>query len=165
MQVGRHLHEGDLVLAYLHEGQDRPTLALLEAAHDRGAKVMVIGGLGAKRAARKHAKLVLTLPTRGIKTVCEASFVATRILARVSRATCRDGGLAEEARLIQVTCELCGERVFFEEQSRGKQERCPSAKRTWPSRASRAAGPRRRWSSSGRRRRRATGGPSRPSWR
>lgn len=125
LQVGRHLHEGDLVLAYLHEGQDRPTLALLEAAHDRGAKVMVIGGLGAKRAARKHAKLVLTLPTRGIKTVCEASFVATRILARVSRATCRDGGLAEEARLIQVTCELCGERVFFEEQSRGKQERCP----------------------------------------
>jgi len=124
-QVGRHLHAGDVLLAYLHEGQDRATLAVLEAARAREALVVVIGGLGAKRAARKTSKLVLTLPSRGIKTVCEASFVATRILARVSRAECRIGGLADEARLIQVCCEVCAERVFFEEPSRGKRERCP----------------------------------------
>lgn len=123
-QAGRHLHRGDVLLAFLQAGTDRATLRVLDAVRERGAKAVVVTGLGGKAAARKRSKLVLALPTRGVKTICESAFVCARLLARISRTACRDQGLAEDAGLVQVTCEMCNERVFFEARLRGRRATC-----------------------------------------
>lgn len=126
-QVVRHLHGGDLILAFLHEGSDRETRRVLEAAHARRHKVLTVGGLGAKPLMKRIAKQRVTLPTRGIKTVCEAVLLTSRVLARVSRAAWRmkEG---DDPPLVQLLCDTCNERVFLPETLRGGAGACPLCK-------------------------------------
>jgi phosphoheptose isomerase len=123
-QVGRHLHPGDVIMAFLHEGQDVETRKVLEIARAKRIPVLVIGGLGAKGHYRRIAKVRINLPTRGIKTICESVFVCSRILGRISRGALADGG-EEEERLVQAVCETCNERIFMAEHTRGKRATCP----------------------------------------
>lgn len=126
-QVGRHLHPGDVVLAFLMDGADRETRAILEAARAKRVNVLVIGGLGAKGAVRRLASVRLSLPTHGVKTIVESVFICARILARVSRAASRVGAepVGEEEHLVQVGCDTCQERVFHEQRMRGREVPCP----------------------------------------
>lgn len=123
-QVGRHLHKGDVLVAFMHDGKDKETRMVLEAARARRLSILVVGGLDSKDAVRRLATVRLTLPTRGIKTVCESVFVCARIMARVSRAALQDVGEAD-ARLVQVVCDTCNERVFLDEELRGAKATCP----------------------------------------
>ncbi len=126
-QAVRHFHRGDVLLAFLLDGSDRETRVVLEGARAKRLKVLIVAGLGAKSGHNKRiAKVLLALPTRGVKTVCESVFTCARILARVSRAAWRGAASeAEEVRLIQVVCDSCSERVFFEEGQRGRKADCP----------------------------------------
>jgi hypothetical protein len=126
-QVGRHLHPGDVVLAFLMDGADRDTRIILEAARAKRVTVLVIGGLGAKGAVRRLASVRLSLPTHGVKTIVESVFICARILARVSRAASRGAAepAAEEEHLVQVGCDTCQERVFHEQRMRGREVPCP----------------------------------------
>jgi len=96
------LSEEDVLLAFLHEGKHKRIRRLLERARARSATVLVVGGLGARTASTKRqAEVMITLPTRGIKTVVEASFICARILARVSRAAMsrsQEGEVVESGR-------------------------------------------------------------------
>jgi hypothetical protein len=124
-QAARHFHRGDCLVAFLHEGDDRETRMVLESARAKRVRILIVAGLGAKNSETKRlSKVLLALPTRGIKTVCESCFICARILARVSRAAYR-GNREDEERLVQVTCETCNEIVFFEESLRGKKSSCP----------------------------------------
>lgn len=81
------LTDEDVLLAFLHEGKHKRVRRLLERARARHATVLIVGGLGARTAATKRqAEVMITLPTRGIKTIVESGFICARILARVSRA-------------------------------------------------------------------------------
>jgi hypothetical protein len=126
-QIVRHLHGGDLLLAFLHEGSDRETCRVLEAARARRHTIVAVGGLGAKPLMKRIAKHRVSLPTRGIKTVCEAVLLCSRVMARVSRAAWRQHDPDDPA-LIQVLCDTCNERVFLPETKRGKSARCPLCK-------------------------------------
>jgi RNase P subunit RPR2 len=127
-QVVRHLHGGDLLLAFLHEGSDRETCRVLEAARARRHTIISVGGLGAKPLMKRIAKHHrVSLPTRGIKTVCEAVLLCSRVMARVSRAAWRQRE-ADDPALIQILCDTCNERVFLPETKRGKSVRCPLCK-------------------------------------
>ncbi|MCO5171619.1 MAG: hypothetical protein M9894_35395 [Planctomycetes bacterium] len=128
-QVGRHLHPGDVILAFLSDGADRETRMVLESARARRVPVLVIGGLAAKGPVRRLATVRLNLPTEGIKTIVESSFVVARILARVSRAAVR-AGEPEEEHLVQATCDTCNERVFHDERLRGREVACPLCRAT-----------------------------------
>lgn len=128
-QVGRHLHPGDVVLAFLADGSDRETRMVLESARAKRVPVLVIGGMSAKGPVRRLATVRLNLPTEGIKTIVESSFVVARILARVSRAAAR-AGEAEEDHLVQATCDTCNERVFHDERQRGREVTCPLCQAT-----------------------------------
>ena len=129
-QAGRHLHKGDVLVAFMHGGDDRETRAVLEAARAKRLPILVVGGLDSKQAVRRVAKVRLTLPTRGIKTVCESVFVCARIMARVARAALVDAGEQGEGRLVQLLCDTCNERVFVEEELRGRQATCPLCQAT-----------------------------------
>ena len=110
-ETAAELTEADVLLAFLHEGTHKRIRRLLERARARHAAVLVVGGLGARTSAtRRQAKVLITLPTRGIKTVVESSFICARILARVSRAGLGDG------RALEVE----------EDQARGDDERSPA---------------------------------------
>lgn len=81
------LGEDDALLAFLHEGKHKRIRRLLERARARHATVLIVGGLGARTpTTKRQAEVMITLPTRGIKTVVESCFICARILARVSRA-------------------------------------------------------------------------------
>lgn len=80
------VEEEDVVLAFLHEGKQKAIRRVLERARAREATILVIGGLGSKtRTTKRQASVMLTLPTRGIKTIVESIFISARILARISR--------------------------------------------------------------------------------
>lgn len=131
-QIGRHLHPGDVVLAFLMDGADRDTRLILEAARAKRVTVLVIGGLGAKGAVRRLSTVRLSLPTHGVKTIVESVFICARILARVSRAASRVPGevVAEEEHLVQLSCDTCQERVFHEQRMRGREVPCPLCQAT-----------------------------------
>jgi hypothetical protein len=81
------LGDDDVLLAFLHEGKHKRIRRLLERARARHATVLIVGGLGARTpSTKRQAEVMITLPTRGIKTVVESCFICARILARVSRA-------------------------------------------------------------------------------
>ena len=124
-QVGRHLHAGDIVLAFLADGADRETRMVLESARAKRITTLVISGMRLDAMVKRLATVRVSLPSEGVKTLCEASFVCARILGRISRATWREAGDVEEEHLVQVTCDTCTERVFFEEKQRGRQASCP----------------------------------------
>ena len=95
-ETAAELTEADVLLAFLHEGTHKRIRRLLERARARHAAVLVIGGLGARTSnTRRQAKVLITLPTRGIKTLVESSFICARILARISRVGVGEGRQAE----------------------------------------------------------------------
>ncbi|MEZ6186459.1 MAG: hypothetical protein R3F62_15800, partial [Planctomycetota bacterium] len=91
-RLGREVTRGDVVLAFLADASDARVTSLLRTSKGAGAKVFGVGGINAKPFMRKVAEVQIALPTRGIKTICEATFVAARILARMARAAMAEAG-------------------------------------------------------------------------
>ena len=91
-RLGREVARGDVVIAFLVDARDPRTASLLRTCKGAGAKVYAVGGINAKPFMRKVADVLIALPTRGIKTICEATFVTTRILARMARAAMAEAG-------------------------------------------------------------------------
>jgi hypothetical protein len=123
--LARHFRSGDALLVVAHSGHHAAVKALMGFASLKGVYTVLVGGLDAREALRKAADTALTLPTRGVKTVCEASFVVARILARCARAQMKELKVEEDAKLIRVECGSCREPVFVEERTRGKKASCP----------------------------------------
>jgi hypothetical protein len=124
-RLARHFRAGDVLLIFAHKGDDPTTKALLGYAKMRGVHAILIGGLEAKATLRRAADDALILPTRGVKTVCEGSFICSRILARCARAVLKAKTGEDETRMIRVECTACKEAVFVEERYRGKKGQCP----------------------------------------
>jgi phosphoheptose isomerase len=129
--LSRHFHPGDVLIVIAHVGQHPAVKALLGFAKLKSVHAILIGGLEARAALRRAADTAISLPTKGVKTVCEASFVVARILARVARGHLRAKsgagavGKEDEERLLRIECAACKEPVFVEERMRGKKGKCP----------------------------------------
>lgn len=122
--LSRHFRNSDVLIVLAHSGQHAAVKALLGFAKLKGVYAILIGGLDAREQLRRAADTAITLPTKGTKTVCEASFTVARILARVARARVKDK-TGEEERLLRIDCASCKEPVFVEERLRGKKGQCP----------------------------------------
>jgi len=129
-EVSKHLarffKKGDVVVIVANAGQNETLKALFAIAKKKGTHAMLVGGLDAREQWRKLADSAVSLPTRGLRTVCEASLIVARILARCARSYLRDKtGKEEEERIFRADCEKCAHPVFFELQQRGKKTICP----------------------------------------
>lgn len=91
-RLGREVARGDVVLAFLVDASDPRLASLLRTCKGTGAKIYGVGGIESKPFMRKVAEVLIALPTRGIKTICEGTFVTSRILARMARAALADAG-------------------------------------------------------------------------
>jgi hypothetical protein len=85
-ELVEHFRDGDMILAFIHAGQSRDLKKALKLAKKAKIRVLAIGGVEARDALRHYCHVFLPLPTRGIKTICEASFICARIIARFARA-------------------------------------------------------------------------------
>ncbi|MEZ0227394.1 MAG: hypothetical protein ACAI25_02135, partial [Planctomycetota bacterium] len=126
--LSRHFRNGDVLFVLAHAGQNPAIKALLGFAKLKGVFTILVGGLDAREQLRKAADTAITLPTKGVKTVCEASFTVARIMARVARAKVKEKIGEEDDRLIRLECSSCKEAVFIEERHRGKAGKCPLCK-------------------------------------
>lgn len=108
--IARHFRAGDMVLAFVHSAESRPLRELFKLACKRELLVLMIGGLDARKALRGVYDIYLPLPTRGVKTITEASFLCARLIARIARSQSRDESEAEA--LLRVVCRTCGEANF-----------------------------------------------------
>lgn len=91
-RLGREVARGDVVLAFLVDASDSRVASLLRTCKGTGAKIYGVGGIESKPFMRKVAEVLIALPTRGIKTICEGTFVTSRILARMARAALAEAG-------------------------------------------------------------------------
>jgi hypothetical protein len=123
--LSRHFRSGDVLVVFAHNGTNSAIKALLGFSKLKGVFAILVGGLDAREQLRRAADTAVTLPTKGVKTVCEASFTVARIVARVARARFKERTGEEEERLIRLECGSCREPVFVEEKFRGKKGQCP----------------------------------------
>lgn len=126
--LSRHFRNQDVLFVLAHSGKNSAIKALLGFAKLKGVFAVLVGGLDAREQLRKAADTAITLPTKGVKTVCEASFTVARIVARVARARYKEKTGEEEDRLVRVECGSCKELVFIEEKHRSKKNPCPLCK-------------------------------------
>lgn len=122
--LSKHFRSGDVLVVVAHSGQSSAIKALLGFSKLKGVFAVLVGGLDAREQLRRAADTAITLPTRGVKTVCEASFTVARIMARVARARVKEK-TGEEEGLVRIECGQCHEPVFVEERFRGKKGQCP----------------------------------------
>jgi hypothetical protein len=85
-EFAQHFMENDVILAFIHEGKTLEIKKALKLAKRAGLRVLAIGGLDARDVLRDYCYVFLPIPTRGIKTICEASFICVRIMGRYARA-------------------------------------------------------------------------------
>jgi hypothetical protein len=123
--LSKHFRSGDVLVVVAHSGQSAAIKALLGFSKLKGVFAILIGGLDAREQLRRAADTAITLPTRGVKTVCEASFTVARIMARVARARVKEKTGEEEERLVRLECTQCHELIFVEERFKGKKGQCP----------------------------------------
>ncbi len=126
--LSRHFRNQDVLLVLAHNGQHPAVKALLGFAKLKGVFAVLVGGLDAREQLRKAADTAITLPTKGVKTVCEASFTVARIMARVARARFKEKTGRDDERLVRLDCRSCKETIFLEESERGKKATCPLCK-------------------------------------
>lgn len=126
--LSRHFRSGDVLLVIAHSGEHPAIKALMGFAKLKGVYAILLGGLDAREQLRKAADTAVTLPTKGVKTVCEASLIAARILARTARAQVKEA--EADTKLIRVECGACHEPVFVEDRYRGKKGICPLCRAT-----------------------------------
>jgi len=124
-ELARHFRPGDVLFAFVHDGASSEIRAALGMAQMRGLITLIVGGLQAKRDLKEVADVFVALPTKGIKTVVEASFLCARLIARCARSGTAELGDIEDTALIRLSCESCEETVFVEERFAGKKGLCP----------------------------------------
>lgn len=95
--LARHLNESDMILALIHDGQNSDMKKILKIAKKANVKVLAIGGVDAREDLRDYCHVFLPLPTRGIKTICEASFICARLIGRFARAAKLEQQIAENS--------------------------------------------------------------------
>src|SRR5579883_5548 len=123
--LSRHFRNGDVLIVFAHSGVNAAVKALLGFSKLKGVFAILVGGLDARQQLRRAADTAISLPTKGVKTVAEASFVIARIMARVARARVKEKTGQEDERLIRIECGSCHEPVFVEERFKGKKGQCP----------------------------------------
>ncbi|MDF1660867.1 MAG: hypothetical protein P1V97_03800 [Planctomycetota bacterium] len=95
--LARHLNESDMILALIHDGQNSQLKKILKIAKKASVKVLAVGGVDAREDLRDYCQVFLPLPTRGIKTICEASFICARLIGRFARAAKLEQQVAENS--------------------------------------------------------------------
>lgn len=95
--LARHLNESDMILALIHDGQNSKFKKILKIAKKASVKVLAVGGVDAREDLRDYCHVFLPLPTRGIKTICEASFICARLIGRFARAAKLEQQVAENS--------------------------------------------------------------------
>lgn len=144
-ELVRHFREGDVMLIFAHAADSPELRAVMNLARMRKVKNVVVGGLDARQDVRELYDIFIPLPTRGVKTLCESSFICARLMARCARSHFAELYDQEDARLIRLVCRECQETVFIEERFAGQKGLCPFCRKALrvpkPRRASGRRGP------------------------
>lgn len=98
-RLAESFRAGDVLLLWSLEGDSPELRTLLKIAKSLKLVVLVVGGIGGRDSLKGLYSVYAPLPTRGIKTLCEASFICARLIARSARteeAQREDGEEADE---------------------------------------------------------------------